>query len=224
MLMRQEDKDILRKYLPESAVDMVADAIVRNKIAFKITKARRTKLGDFRAGPKGTQTRISINHNLNPYNFLLTFVHELAHHYVWQQYGRKVLPHGDEWKRFYKELMQPYLDAGIFPDEIRETIAASVIRGHATDGADVALARGLRTFDENKGVTDEVELTKLLDGSYFKIANGRVFQKLHVQRKRYKCVCLSSKRLYLFSPIAGVKPLLDDEINNLMNHINLKKK
>jgi hypothetical protein len=42
--MKQEDKDILRKYLPEEAVDQVSDDIVRYKIAFRISRARSTKL------------------------------------------------------------------------------------------------------------------------------------------------------------------------------------
>jgi SprT protein len=36
------------------------------------------------------------------------------------------------------------------------------------------------------------------------LQNGRSFQRIEKIRKRYKCMELSSKRMYLFNPIAEV--------------------
>jgi hypothetical protein len=221
--MKQEDKDILRKYLPEEAVDQVSDDIVRYKIAFRISRARSTKLGDYRAATQGVAHRISVNHNLNPYSFLITFVHELAHLIVFERYGRRVMPHGPEWKQTYNLLMQPYFEKEIFPDDLKKVLIRSVQHAKATDGSDVELTRVLKSYNTLQTDPNEVELTQIADGSYFKIADGRVFQKLHVQRKRFKCACLASKRLYLFSPIAGVKSVSAEEMNNFLNFINLNK-
>ncbi|NOU46168.1 MAG: sprT domain-containing protein [Bacteroidales bacterium] len=221
--MKQSDKDILRKYLPDGAVDSVSAAIVDHKIAFRISRPRATKLGDYRAAMNGFPHRISVNQNLNPYSFLITFVHELAHLIVFERYGRKVMPHGLEWKQVYHSLMQPYFEKEIFPDDLKMVLSRSVQHAKATDGSDVELTRILKSYNTRQTDPNEVELTQIADGSYFRIADGRVFQKLHVQRKRYKCACLASKRLYLFSPIAGVKPVTDEEMKNFLNFIILNK-
>ena len=221
--MRKEDKDILRKYLPEGAVDSISSDIVRYKIAFRISRPRATKLGDYRAGMRGLPHRISVNQNLNPYSFLITFVHELAHLIVFERFGRKVMPHGIEWKQTYNMLMQPYFENDIFPDDLKKVLIRSVQHAKATDGSDVELTRVLKSYNQQQADPNEVELTRIADGSYFKIADGRVFQKLHVQRKRFKCACLASKRLYLFSPIAGVKSVSDEEMKDFLNFIKLNK-
>jgi len=41
----------------------------------------------------------------------------------------------------------------------------------------------------------------------FKIKDGRIFRKHERLRKRYKCIEVSSKRVYLFSPVAEVELL-----------------
>jgi len=221
--MKQEHKIILSKHLPAEAIDMVADSIVRYKIAFRIARPRATKLGDYRAGTREIPHRISINQNLNPYSFLITFVHELSHLIVFEHFGRKVMPHGREWKQTYNALMQPYFEKNIFPDDLKPVLIRSVQHAKATDGSDLELTRMLKSYNTQQSDPDEVELTQIADGSYFKIADGRVFQKMHVQRKRYKCTCLASKRLYLFSPIAGVKSVTAIEMEHFIKHINSNK-
>ena len=39
----------------------------------------------------------------------------------------------------------------------------------------------------------------------FKLKDGRIFRKEEKLRKRYKCVEVSSRRVYLFSPVAEVE-------------------
>jgi len=73
------DKEILAQYIPEEAIDKVLNRIIEKKVHLKITRGRRTKLGDYRPPVRHSNHRISINHDLNPYAFLITFIHEFAH-------------------------------------------------------------------------------------------------------------------------------------------------
>ncbi len=222
--MKNELKAALAKYLPAETVDSIANSIVNQNVAIRITRARATKLGDFRPSLRGGRHRISVNGNLNPYSFLITFVHEWAHLLVFQKYGRKVKPHGEEWKNTYRQLMQIYFDQNVFPSPLRNVLFRSVQKARATDTGDADLSSELKKFDP---ITDshssEVELSQLADGSYFIHGRQRVFQKLHLRRKRYKCLCVASKRLYLFSPVATVVPASTEEVDLILKHVTLTK-
>ena len=65
-------------YIPEKSVSMVQYLIEKHNFTLKIVNQRQTKHGDFRKLPNG-RFQITINNNLNPYQFLLTLIHEIAH-------------------------------------------------------------------------------------------------------------------------------------------------
>jgi SprT protein len=46
--------------------------------------ARSSKLGDYRPPQRGLPHRISVNHNLNQHEFLITLIHEMAHLLCWE--------------------------------------------------------------------------------------------------------------------------------------------
>ena len=50
---------------------------------------------------------------------------------------------------------------------------------------------------------------KLPVNAVFKIKDGRVFRKGEQLRKRFKCVEVSTKRVYLFSPVAEVELVVE---------------
>jgi SprT protein len=47
-------------------------------------------------------------------------------------------------------------------------------------------------------------IEEIPDGSKFIWRDDRIFQKQNKVRKRYKCIELKTKRMYIFSPIAEV--------------------
>jgi hypothetical protein len=53
--------------------------------------------------------RITVNVNLNPYNFLVTYLHEVAHLEVYRQYKRRQPPHGKAWKTHFRLLLIPVM-------------------------------------------------------------------------------------------------------------------
>lgn len=204
--MKSDPRQILKSYLPESVVDEVYKSVLDHKVSLHFTRARNSKLGDFRPAHAGKPHRISLNHNLNPYEMLITWVHELAHLITFEKHGRQHQPHGIEWKQNFARLMVSFLHRSIFPDEIEEAIKYHVLISKAANGSDLHLKRLLKAYDKP---LDEHKTTieTLTEGSYFKVHDGRIFQKGQLLRKRFKCLCMNDKRFYLFSQLAVVEPI-----------------
>ena len=76
---------VFTTYLPAASVAYCHQLWQHYQFRFIVAKPRRTRLGDFRVLPN-SQTQITVNANLNPYAFLITYVHEVAHAEVNRQY------------------------------------------------------------------------------------------------------------------------------------------
>ena len=72
----------LSKYIPKNAVDLVEEILKKHPIHIKIVNSRTTKYGDFKRFKDGS-LQITINNNLNEFQFLLTLIHEVAHFITW---------------------------------------------------------------------------------------------------------------------------------------------
>src|SRR5690625_1659548 len=109
--------EVLAKYIPKNAVTPMFEVIKETKVYLKIVNQRDSRHGDYKRLSNG-QHQITINANLNPYKFLITLVHELAHLVAFSHYGRRIKPHGKEWKNTFKQMMLPLLREEIFPKEL----------------------------------------------------------------------------------------------------------
>jgi len=194
-------RSILRKYLPEAAVDKVFDMLKEHRAHLKISRKRTSKLGDYRSPHKDNGHQITVNHDLNPYAFLITLVHELAHLLTWERYRNRVRAHGEEWKAAYRELMDPFMEMGIFPADIRQALQTYLMKSYASSGSDLNLSRVLRGYDACSGPS----LEDLEEGSLFRLSNGRTFKKGPRVRKRYRCLCIDNNRIYLVNPLVKVE-------------------
>jgi len=196
-----DEKKVLSEYLPEGSVDKTFYWITEKKIHLKISKQRKTKLGDYRPPVHHTNHRISINHNLNKYAFLITLIHEIAHLLVWEKHKGKVEPHGKEWKIEYRNLMYEFLNKGIFPDEIEKVLSKSIINSKASSTSDMNLSRTLKKYDAQ---TDLLILEDLEENAFFTIDGGRRFKKGPKQRTRYKCQNIENKKFYFVHALTPV--------------------
>jgi predicted SprT family Zn-dependent metalloprotease len=199
----------LLKYLPVDSHDYVTFVIKTHPAHIHISSQRSTKLGDFRPAPQGQLHRISVNHNLNPYSFLITLIHEFAHLLNWDQHKNKVKPHGNEWKLQFQRLMNPLMDAGIFPGKLHEALQSYMLNPSASSCADRALMLALRSFDKEQ----KHYLCDLEHDAVFKISTGRAFIRKEKRRKFYTCIELHTGRKYLVNELAEVVPLNKDEQN-----------
>lgn len=199
---------ILDRYLPPNVAPIITQWIDVYNCDFTISKSRNTKLGDYRPPQRGNPHRISVNHDLNPFAFLITSVHEFAHLKAWNIHKNKIKPHGTEWKNIFKSMMLPFIEQNIFPNDITQALESYLKNPAASGCTDLNLYRTLRRY--NVVPSHPVPFTTLEnipEGSFFKIRNGKKFKKLERVRKRFKCLELDSKRLYLVSPIAEVSVL-----------------
>lgn len=186
-------------YIPKSAIPLVEYLINEHKINLKIVNARQTKHGDFRTFANG-RTQITVNNNLNKYQFLLTLIHEIAHHVTHQRFGR-VQPHGKEWKTVFQHLMLPFLQPEIYPKNILPFLANYLKNPKASTDTDVKLSLALRNFTAESGKSFIFEIPL---GSIFNFKN-KLYKRGNKRRTRYECLNLSNKKVYLFNQNAEVK-------------------
>jgi SprT protein len=201
-LQYQKNSEILKKYLPEPSVELIATWILKYDFKLKIKRERSTRLGDYTSPRGGINHVITINHNLNKYAFLITLVHEIAHLVTFNEYKNSVNPHGVEWKNNFRQLIQPFLTTDIFPLEVFSALRRYMNNPAASSCSDLNLLRTLKLHDEN---SDTVFLEYLPFNAVFLFNATRVFQKGEKSRKRFKCREISTGNVYLFNPLTEVE-------------------
>jgi SprT protein len=198
----------LNSFLPEGSFEGVAHYLEQYKVHLTITRERQTILGNYRNKVFDKNHRISVNGNLNKYTFLITLLHELAHLLAYEKYGNRILAHGEQWKQEYGKILSEFIPKKIFPPEIERLLIQSLKNPAATTCAEPHLTRALKQYDAKKQGHFFVE--ELPPGSLFKVNSGAVFKKGERIRKRFKCVEVATKKVYLFSPVYEVEKLDTD--------------
>jgi hypothetical protein len=186
----------LADYLPDRSAEKVMKMLNDYAVHLTITKQRQSILGDYRPAHDGKPHRISVNGNLNPYGFLITLLHELAHLLTFEQYRNRVQPHGKEWKHLFGLLLQNFTLDKVFPEDVEAALKKSMHNPGASSCSDLHLMRTLRKYDAAKEGHYTVE--QLETGTHFEIKDGRKFVKGEKNRTRYKCQLLGTKQFYLF--------------------------
>ena len=203
--MKAEEFDLLKRHFPEAAVAMVGEIFTQRRFGLHFKRPRNSKLGDFR--PPRTKNgicTITLNFDLNPYEMLITYLHEVAHYDVYQQYGsRNVQPHGKEWQAQYATLLQPFMSTIVFPQDILDALQHHLLHIKASSTADIRLQRVLKQYD--KKPSDVITVEALPLGARFVLKNGLVFQKGPKQRTRYKCICETYGKTYMVAALAEAK-------------------
>ncbi len=197
-----ERKDILEKYLPPYSIDLVIALMESWTFQLKITRNRTSKVGDYRSPSRGKSHRISVNHDLNPFSFLITLIHEIAHLVVYEEFKRSVDPHGKEWRQAYRKLLQPFILRGVLPDDIVQSFEYYFDRD--VNRTDLEINSVLRKYDMPNGL---VPVGELPENAMFKLADGRLFVRGERMRTRYRCNCLTNRKTYLVSKLMEVYPV-----------------
>jgi hypothetical protein len=188
-----------QKYIPQKAIPFVQLLIETHNFRLKIVNQRQTKHGDFRKLANG-QFQITVNNNLNKYQFLLTLVHEIAHHVTHQKFGR-VQPHGKEWKTVFQHLMLPFLDPEIFTKEMLPFLANYLQNPKASTDSDHNLSLILKGNRAEKG---KRFIYQIPIGSYFEFKNTR-YKKGPKRRTRFECLKIATNKIYLFHQNVEIK-------------------
>ena len=188
-----------RDYIPEASISHVDSLMLNYGIDLKIVNQRQTKHGDFRRSPSG-KMQITVNNNLNPEQFIITLIHEIAHYVTFKNYGR-VQPHGTKWKQTFQQLMLPILNPDVFPDHILHLLAKHLKNPKASTDSDPKLSLALKNGLSSEGMKFVHELNL---GTIFEYKNQQ-YKRGKIRRTRIECLNLSNKRVYLFHQNAEVK-------------------
>jgi SprT protein len=194
----------LAQYLPPNTVEAVVHYIQLYQIQFTVTLDRKSILGDYRPPHQGKGHRITVNGSLNPYSFLITFIHEVAHLQTHIQYNHsRVEPHGKEWQHTYALLLEKFVQMNVFPSDLVVAIRKSQVNPAASSCAEIHLTKALHKYDANPHQLVFVE--QIQEGQQFITKDGRVFEKGAKRRTRHLAKEITTSKLYLFSGIYKVK-------------------
>ena len=191
--------------IPEASLEYVKSLILSENITIKLKKSRKTKHGDFSVKKNGL-CMITINDDLNQYRFLITLIHEISHYKAYEKYGPYIKPHGVEWKNIFKNLLLPIINSEVFPNDILRTLAIYAKNPKASSDTDLNLSLALNRYNINQNNY----VLSLSNGSVFKASNDRVYVMIKKLRKRYECMDVLTKKLYLFSPNVKIKEIINE--------------
>lgn len=202
--------DVFTTYFPAGASNYCRQLWETYNFDFHIVKPRRTRLGDFRAFPSG-KTQITVNQDLNPYAFLITYVHEVAHADVNRTYKKRIQPHGKAWQSAFQRLMQPLLAESIFPEEIVVPLQRYMSKPAATTYANPDLMTALRKVDVLWKVNTDsnaILLRDVIEGEMFQF-DKKTFIRGTLRRTRIVCKEMSSGKSYAILAHAWVQKSCD---------------
>lgn len=193
--MPSDSDHIFRQHVPAQAVAYCASLHKIYGFSMRISRPRRSKWGDYRYQRSGGSVRhaISVNENLNPYAFLITYLHEVAHLRAFQQHGFRIPPHGAAWKQCFRQLLVPVLSDAVFPTEVLGALRPYARNPRASTGADAPLTRTLQQYSPP---SDQVPLHCLSTGTQFEFRE-RTYVKQKVRRTRALCEEVGSRKQYL---------------------------
>ena len=200
---------IINTFVPEEVIDDVREYLsFYDDLEIKIAKARQSKWGDLRYFPSEKKYVITINDNLNKYEFLFTMMHEVAHYLTMKKYGNKVKPHGKEWKKEFSNLLFKCVENHELPKDVADAFYAHAISPKASIITDRNLRNVLRKYshDYNKKV---LTLEMIGEGDYF-VYHGKIFERLEQRRKLIRCRDVNKNKYYLFQPDVIVKRIPHD--------------
>ena len=207
--------EIVRPYLPVAAVDHVARLLEGLAVDLRVVRPRRTKLGDHRPPTAPLRPhRITVNADLNPYAFLTTLLHEVAHAATWERHRggflrrRRLRPHGAEWKREFSAVLGPVVEAGVFPDDVAAALTRSLENPAAATCSDRDLLLALARYDRSP--EGRVRVEDLSEGTWFRIDGRHAFRAGRLVRTRRQCFAVGSGREYRVHGLLFVEPLAEE--------------
>jgi len=201
--------EAVRPYLPPQAIRHVERAVAGLAVDLRVVRPRRSKLGDHRPPATPWQPhRITANADLNPFAFLTTLLHELAHAATWERHRwrrRRLRPHGPEWQREFTALLAPVVEAGVFPDDVAAAVTRSLANPAAATCSDRDLLLALARYD--RPAAGQVRVEELPEGSWFRVDGRHVFRAGRLIRTRRRCFAAGTSREYRVHGLLLVEPL-----------------
>ena len=191
--------------LPPAASDYVTELLSRHPVELRVVARRATKLGDHRPPAAGAPWhRITVNEDLNPYAFLITLLHEVAHLNTHAEHRsrRQLRPHGREWQLQFARIIDPVVAGRLVPGDLIDALRRAVARPRAATCSDRRLLLALSRYDADAGSSLRVE--QVQPGDRFELETGRQFIRGARLRSRYRCIEVATGVEYRVHGLARV--------------------
>lgn len=199
-----EDR-MLSLFIPEEALEMLTRLMAAYPVRLEI-KSLRSTLGRFQAGKPGEVHCIRMRKGLSKPLFLLVLLHEIAHLYTYEQFGRRAKPHGKEWKKIFADFLKEALPLNAFPPRVAEGLVDFIRNPKAS----MINSRGFYACFEE--FSDYVVLENMNDFECFVINSFKYYQKLSAEKKHIRCKDLHNGKTVLARRSAPVKQVAMNEL------------
>lgn len=190
----------LIKYLPENSLPYLKKWFGDFYIHIKITRARNSKLGDYRKMPDKSH-QITVNSTLQPELFFFVLTHELAHLIAFEKYGYRISPHGNEWKYTFREMLHERME--VYHDDLKGIILKFSRSPKANFMASPELVRYFHAED----LKDEQNYIEDLKSGEIFIYRRMTYVIEEKLKKNYLCKNLETGKKYVFKPLARVEKI-----------------
>jgi len=202
-------EQVLEKYLPPKALTDACRLLEDADVSLKIVPPRKTLHGSYRIPTTYQKHFITINNNLNPYTFLITLLHEIAHAHAWTKHKAK--GHQKEWKQCFKQLLNHFIQLDLFPAEIQTALKQHVEKIRYSDITDINLTKALRQYDNQTTNAKTISLHEIPRNTVF--SHGRIiFHKGETLRKYILCKNLTNNKMYRCHPLMMVSVIEENSL------------
>jgi hypothetical protein len=197
------DKTILQSYIPVESVDEICNILALYPLKIKIVNPRKRIQGSYRRPRFSTECHIiTINRDLNPYTFLITLLHEIAHMQAWVK--NRTLRHGTDWKLCFTNLIKQFLSLNVFPEDIQCALKKHLQNIKSSEFLDIFLSKTLQKYDAEPSTAQNlIPLEDVPKNTVF-LYGDKKMEKQSLMRKYYLCRDLKTNKLYRCHPLMKV--------------------
>ena len=188
-------------HMPDGWQAAIHTMLSANPILVRVVRSRKTKHGDHLVTGSREFSIITVNASGNPWQFVLTLLHEIAHAEVAHHSMHRIAPHGKEWKLAFRQLLQAHRH--LFPPDLVDPVMEYARNPLYSADSHGALGTALRRHDKQdlRPTVQELAL-----GQRFSLDGKTVLIRQQLLRKWYRCVTTDGRALRV-SPMARVHTL-----------------
>ena len=188
-------------HMPPDWHAAVHTMLAANPILVQVVRSRKTKHGDHQVTRAREFSIITINASGNPWQFVLTLLHEIAHAKVAHHVRHRAAPHGQEWKQAFRLLLHAHIR--LFPPDLADPVMDYARNPLYSADSHRALAAALRKHDtlDLRPTVQELAL-----GQRFSLDGKTVLVRQQLLREWFKCTTTDGRALRV-SPMARVHTL-----------------
>ena len=171
------------KFLPKDFQKHILNIKQKESFSLTLSNPRKSKLGDYRYNHKFKSHHITINIDLEPIYFMVTYLHEVAHKMCWDQFNHKAKPHGQEWKHLFVSLLWNFKSQIKLSHSDNEIILNFISNPQAR-------------FQKFNNCKNDLKVSNLKPESIFELESGETFQLIKKRRTRFLCLNTKNKQQY----------------------------